>query len=182
MYRFKIEPGLALKPLESRDADALYQMIDQSRSHLRTYLPFIDLTESVNDTKRFVNTTVRDNAIEQSFVSVIMVDEQVAGLVGMNSINWQSKNAMLGYWLGEPFVRKGVMTKATRAIIDYAFNELDLNRVEIRAATTNKASRGVAEKLNFTQEGILREVEWVNGHFVDLVVYGMLKREWQMKE
>lgn len=179
MYRFEIEPGLALKPLELRDTEQLYQVIIDSREHLRVFLPFVDHTKTSEDTKKFVNNAVRDNAIEKSFVSVIMVDDQVAGLVGMNQINWENKNAELGYWLGSSFTRRGIMTKATRAIIDYAFNELNLNRVEIRAAFSNKASRGVAEKLNFVQEGIIRDAEWINDRFVDHVVYGLLKREWQ---
>lgn len=179
VYRFEIEPGLALKPLELRDTEQLYQVIIDSREHLRVFLPFVDHTKTSEDTKKFVNNAVRDNAIEKSFVSVIMVDDQVAGLVGMNQINWENKNAELGYWLGSSFTRRGIMTKATRAIIDYAFNELNLNRLEIRAAFSNKASRGVAEKLNFVQEGIIRDAEWINDRFVDHVVYGLLKREWQ---
>lgn len=55
MYRFEIEPGLALKPLELRDAKALYQLIVQSRSHLRTFLSFADSTKKQEDTEKFVN-------------------------------------------------------------------------------------------------------------------------------
>lgn len=179
MYRFEIEPGLSLKPLELKDAEPLYELIDQSRLYLRTYLSFIDQTQSPMDTNRFVNNTVRDNALQQAFVAVIMVDEQIAGLVGMNQINWLNKTAEIGYWLGEPFINQGVMTKAVQAIIDYGFNQLGLNRMELRATTNNKASRRVAEKLNFVQEGIIREDERLHDHFVDHVLYGILKREWQ---
>jgi ribosomal-protein-serine acetyltransferase len=70
------------------------------------------------------------------------------------------------------------MTKSCRAVINYIFNELELNRVEIRAAVLNKKSRAIPERLGFTQEGIIRSAEWLYDHFVDHVVYGMLRDEW----
>ena len=179
MFLFEIESGLALRPLELGDADALFEMIDQSREHLRVFLPFVDLTESAADTKAFVKQTIQDNADRKSFVVVILVDGAAAGLVGFNQINWLNKHGELGYWLGAPFVRRGVMSKAVRAVTDYGFYELGLNRVELRAATENKASRGVAEKLRFVHEGTIREAEWINDRFVDHAIYGMLMREWQ---
>lgn len=180
MFVYEMGPGLALKPLELSDVDALYALIDQSRSHLRSYLAFVDLTKAVEDTQSFVEKAVRDNVDQKAFTVVIMVDDKVAGLVGFNQINWSNKNAEIGYWLGESFVRRGVMTKAVRVLVDHAFERLDLNRVEIRAATGNQASRGVAEKLGFVHEGTIREKEWVNDRFVDHEIYGMLKRDWQM--
>src|SRR5690625_2013417 len=99
MFRFEIESGLALKPLELDDADALFGMIDQSREHLRGFLAFVDLTENANDTRASVEETVRTNAEQKTFTVVILVDDEVAGLVGFNQINWTNKSAEIGYWL-----------------------------------------------------------------------------------
>src|SRR5690625_6856478 len=82
MFQLEIESGLALKPLELSDADALFRMIDQSREHLREYLAFVDLTESADDTRAFVKETVQANAEQKSFVVVILVGDEVAGLTG----------------------------------------------------------------------------------------------------
>lgn len=179
MFLYEIEPGLALKPLELCDVEALFTLIDESREHLRPYLAFVDFTKVVEDTQSFVENAVRDNADRKAFTVVILVDDKVAGLVGFNQINWLNKNAEIGYWLGKSFVRRGVMTKAVRVLVDHAFDRLGLNRVEIRAATGNQASRGVAEKLGFVHEGTIREMEWVNDRFLDHEIYGMLKSEWQ---
>ncbi len=70
------------------------------------------------------------------------------------------------------------MTRACRALVDYAFAKLQLNRVEIRCATGNLRSQAIPERLGFTREGTLREGEWLYDHFVDLIVYSMLAREW----
>jgi len=72
-----------------------------------------------------------------------------------------------------------ILTKCCTALINHGFNELGLNRIEIKCATGNKKSRTIAEKLNFKREGILRQAEWLNGRFIDLYLYSMLKEEWQ---
>jgi len=63
-------------------------------------------------------------------------------------------------------------------LTDYAFKELNLNKVEIRAALENKKSRGIPERLNFVNEGCNRQAEWLYDHYVDHVIYGMLAEEW----
>jgi ribosomal-protein-serine acetyltransferase len=71
------------------------------------------------------------------------------------------------------------MTKSCIAYINYAFNELKLNRVEIRCAVENSKSRAIPEGLGFKNEGTIREAEWLYDHFVDHIVYGMLARDWK---
>jgi ribosomal-protein-serine acetyltransferase len=66
-------------------------------------------------------------------------------------------------------------------MVNYAFRELGLNRVEIQVATDNMRSRAIPERLGFTQEGILRDDVWLRDRFVDHVVYGMLAREWDQQ-
>lgn len=63
-------------------------------------------------------------------------------------------------------------------MIDYAFNQLKLNRVMIRAATENKKSRSIPERLGFQMEGCNKQSEWLYDHFVDLVIYSILKEDW----
>jgi ribosomal-protein-serine acetyltransferase len=94
-------------------------------------------------------------------------------------IDWAERKVEIGYWLGESFQGKGLMTKACKTLITYAFAELGLNKVEIHCATENIRSCAIPKRLGFTQEGILRDAEWLYDHFVNLVVYGMLAREWQ---
>lgn len=62
-------------------------------------------------------------------------------------INWSNKTAYIGYWLGEEFQGNGIMTKVAKTLTDYAFNELNLNKVEIRAAVENEKSRAIPERL-----------------------------------
>ena len=67
------------------------------------------------------------------------------------------------------------MTQATQVLVDIAFKEYKLNRVEILAAEQNHKSRAIPERLGFIEEGCLHEYEWLYDHFVDHIVYGMLE-------
>ena len=70
------------------------------------------------------------------------------------------------------------MTASCGALIEHAFKELRLNRIEIRCAVDNQKSRSIPVRLCFKEEGFLHEAEWLYDHFVDHVVYAMLAKEW----
>jgi len=70
------------------------------------------------------------------------------------------------------------MTRCCRVLVDHAFSWLGLNRVAIPAAVENSRSRAIPERLGFRQEGIIRDAEWLYDHYVDHVLYAVLKKEW----
>lgn len=96
------------------------------------------------------------------------------------TMNSAIKTAQIGYWLGEEYQGNGIMTDVTRALTDYIFNELKLNKAEIRVASDNKKSRSIPERLGYANEGCIRQAEWLYDHYVDHVVYGILAEEWRM--
>jgi ribosomal-protein-serine acetyltransferase len=85
----------------------------------------------------------------------------------------------IGYWISAKFEGNGIITHSCKALIAYAFNELKLNRVEIRCATENGRSRAIPERLGFKLEGVLRESEWRHTRFYDMAIYGLLQNEWK---
>jgi len=181
MFINQIEPGLALKLIDFQDVDRIYNLTASSRSFLRKWLTWVDHTTKPADTYAFVDGSLRGYAERKSLTTVIIFENEVAGIISFHAIDWQNKKVEIGYWMGERYAGKGIMPKAVRALTDYAFFDLRFNRVEIRAAYFNKPSRRVAEKLSFVQEGCIRDAEWLNDHFVDHVVYGMLARDWPRK-
>jgi len=101
------------------------------------------------------------------------------GKSNTTNLDWTNRKTEIGYWLGESFQGRGLVTKSCRVLIDYAFNELKLNRVEMRCGVENKKSRNIPEKLGFREEGVVRQAGWLHDHFVDYVIYGMLASEWR---
>jgi RimJ/RimL family protein N-acetyltransferase len=85
----------------------------------------------------------------------------------------------LGYCYGERAWGRGYATEAARALLQWAFATLDLNRVQAETDTRNAASARVLEKLGFVREGMLREDCVVDGDVSDSWVYGLIRREWR---
>ncbi|MBM7648529.1 ribosomal-protein-serine acetyltransferase [Bacillus ectoiniformans] len=179
MFIHKIDQETSLKLIEYKDADSLFALTDESRQYLREWLPWIDATKTAEDTKAFIQSSLKGYADNKSLTTIILDKDEVAGVAGFNTLDWANQSAAIGYWLGEGFQGKGIMTKAVKALVDYAFEEMGLNRVEIRAAVENVKSRSIPERLNFKEEGILRQSERLYGRYVDHVVYSMLAEEWK---
>ncbi|MFX4300808.1 GNAT family N-acetyltransferase [Alicyclobacillus tolerans] len=84
----------------------------------------------------------------------------------------------MGYFLGKDYKGKGIITTSVRALLDYIFDVLILNRVVTQCAAENMKSRAIPDRLGFQQEGIARDGQWLYNRYVDLVNYSLLKRDW----
>ena len=102
-------------------------------------------------------------------------------LVGSIAINprEEHRRAEIGYWCAVAHWRRGYTTEAVRAIIDYAFGTLELNRVHAECHGDNPASRRVLEKAGMTCEGSLRQHSFRLGRFADKLQFGILRSEWR---
>jgi ribosomal-protein-serine acetyltransferase len=81
--------------------------------------------------------------------------------------------------VGEEYQGLGIMTRTCKGLIHHAFNELGINRIEIRACTGNEKSRAITERLGFKLEGTIRQAELLHERFHDHVVYGMLAEDFE---
>ena len=168
-----------LRLVEEADAEKLFGLIDRNRQYLRRWLPWVDGNMTINDTLAFIRHSQEQYAGRKGFQTAIWFSDEIAGIIGYHPIDWQNGTVMIGYWLGEQFQGKGIMTESCRALVNYAFDELKLNRVEIRCATGNTKSCAIPVRLQFTEEGVIKEGEWLYDHFVDLVLYRMLAHDWK---
>jgi ribosomal-protein-serine acetyltransferase len=180
MVKIAIEDGLFLKSLELHEAEELLLLVDANRPYLREWLPWLDLTQSIDEMIVFVESTLHQISSNLGFQTAIWHQGQIVGIIGYHHLEWANRSTCIGYWLDERNQGKGIMTKACRALVDYAFDDWKLNRIEIRCAEGNWKSRRIPERLGFRTEGLLREAEWLYDHHVDHVVYGMLTKEWSV--
>src|SRR5699024_10658827 len=156
MYIQEVDQHMTLRMLTIRDAEPLFQLIESSRTYLKEWLPWLSKTRNLTD----VRTTIKE-----SFQTYANQRDLRCGIY-------------IGYWLGKDDQGKSIMTKAVAAFIDYGFNELNLNKIDIRTAFENIKSQMIPKRLNFKQEGHLRQAEWLYDHYVDHLVFGMLKEDW----
>ncbi len=167
-----------LRPLKPEDASELFALVDANRSYLRQWLPWLDSNQTIDDSLNFIRTCLDQAQAKNEFVSAIYDDAELVGLIGLHATNWANRSSVIGYWLAEPQQGKGIITCACKAILNYGFTTLNLNRIEIACATQNFRSQAVAKRLGITYEGTLRDAEWLYDHFVDHRIYSMLQREW----
>lgn len=178
MFGASLRPGVALRLLEERHAPTLFSVIEENRDHL-SGLPFVDATHTEDDSLAFIRSSLEQFARNEGFASGIWRDAALIGVIGTLKIDWLNRRVEIGYWIARAFQGQGIVTDAGRAVVNHAFAEWDLHRVEIQCASTNERSSAVARRLGFTLEGTRREAHLVSGVYYDLQVFGMLKQHWK---
>ncbi|MCV9934447.1 GNAT family N-acetyltransferase [Flavobacterium sp. LS1R47] len=172
-----IDQNLKLELINENHAQPIFDLVDANRTHLRKWLPFVDRMQTVEFAGNFVKGTMQRNNDGNEYAFVIIDNEKVIGRIGIYKIDNQNKIGEIGYWLAENVQGKGIITKSCKAIIDFSFSALQLNRIEIKCGTENFKSKIIPEKLNFTQEGIIRQGELLYEQFIDLNLYSLLKSD-----
>ncbi len=176
--KLEINTNTILRRISTDDAPALFGLVDRNRTHLRTWLPWLDANTSVQDSLDFINHAESQAGEQSGLVMLIEFDRKPVGVIGFNSINPLHRVCEIGYWLDKDHQGLGIMTRSAKRLVDFAFEDLALNKVCLPVATGNARSRAIPEKLGFTIEGISREAEWLYDRFVDHTVYTMLRSEW----
>jgi ribosomal-protein-serine acetyltransferase len=178
MFSHTVREGVVLRLLEERHAAAFYAHVEANRAHLGVWLDEVDRIHSQEDAREFIRQGLQAFASGAGLSLGIWVEGDLAGVVGLGDVQAPNRSAMIGYWLGAGYVGRGLATDAVRVLLDYAFDELGLNRVEITCPSENAPSRAIPERLGFQQEGIRRQMIWLRDKSLDIVIYGMLASEW----
>lgn len=152
----RIDDEVSLQPLAEADAQAYFALAERSRSELAPWLPWMLRTRSADDITQY-QRLLRDRVARgEQLAYAVLVRGSFAGAVDVHDVNPTHAVAQIGYWLGTPFVGRGIMTRAVREAARVAFRDLDLHRLEVLAAVHNARSRAVAVRAGFAQEAVLR--------------------------
>jgi len=168
---------LRLRPFGEADADGLFVM--HSDAAVMRYWDAPPWGERARS-ERFLHGC-RQMAEEGTGARLAVDRASDGAFIGWCSLNrWnpEYRSASLGYCYSDAAWGHGYATEAGRALLGWAFDTLDLNRVQAETDTRNLASARVLEKLGFVREGTLREDCVVNGEVSDSWVYGLLRRDW----
>jgi len=168
---------LLLRPFADDDASALFAL--HGNAHVLRYWDSPPWRERAR-AGRFIAACRR---MAQEGTGARVAIERVAdgafiGWCGIGRWNPDYRSAAITYCLDDAFWRHGYATEAVRALLQWAFDTLDLNRVQAETDTRNAASARVLEKLGFVREGTLREDCIVEGEISDSWIHGLLRRDW----
>jgi ribosomal-protein-serine acetyltransferase len=171
--------GALIRPLEAEDVPELFRLVDANREYLRAWLPWLDATQREEDLQAWA-TAEREKAAAGRAAQFVILDEgQIAGVIGFHEIDRSNRQVDLGYWVAEERQGRGLVTRAVRALLRIAFDDLNLKRVGIKTATENLRSRAIPERLGFRHVGVLPQAERLYDRVVDLDAYALLATEWR---
>ena len=174
---FKIDETTVLRLLRQQDAPELFAATDSNRRHLRAWLPWVDAVLAEADSATFIEATIAQREAGRGPTFAVLRNGAIVGIAGFRPIDPVNRVGEIGYWLTAAAQGAGTMTECCRFLVRYAFLTLDMNRVEIAAATGNHRSRAIPERLGFKFEGVLRQREELYGTFVDHAMYSQLRSE-----
>lgn len=168
---------LHLRPSNATDAQSMFSMLSDPES-MKYWC-----TETISDLEAAVealNKDLESDAQGNSMCWAVCLkgQDKMIGKCILFQFSQQNRRAEIGYLLNRDYWRQGLMHQALEAIIDFAFNTLDLHRIEADVDTQNAASLGLLKKLGFKQEGLFKERWFVYDKWQDSVMLGLLKQDW----
>lgn len=173
--------GMPTRPVTVDDAAALRDLLLASEEHMRPYEPSRATEFFTVEGQRRIIAAQLDDLDAGRTVPLVITDEDgaVAGRVNLNTIvrgAWQS--ALLGYWVGAPFLRRGLATGAVGDALHWAFVSLGLHRVQADVMVENAASQGVLAKHGFVQFGRAKDYLFLNGAWRECLQYQLIATDW----
>ncbi len=164
-----------LRPLKLEDAKTLSEIANeiQVRDYLSNVFPYTDVR-----IEEFIKR-LSSQKVPTDIVLGIEVDGVLVGTTGIHRINWTSRNGYFGIAIyRKEYWNRGIGTEATRLMLKYAFEYLNLHKILLEVYEYNERAIRVYEKVGFRVEGGLRKNHYWKGRYYDVIVMGILQEEY----
>jgi UDP-4-amino-4,6-dideoxy-N-acetyl-beta-L-altrosamine N-acetyltransferase len=169
---------IRLTPLEDSDIDSLYAW--QNSPSLRDLSMGFRFPIQRETVKEWIKN-IREQNSKSRVVFAIRNHSAFLGTVSLHAIDPYQRKALLGICVGDRSERnKGIGFISTSLVLDYAFNALDFRKVSLEVISTNLSAIALYENLGFVREGAKREEYFLDGKCIDVYVYGILRREFNV--
>ncbi len=177
-----INENISIELLHSKYSEELFGLTESNRTYLRKWLPWLDFNKTVQDTEKFIESTIIQYQEGLGPQYAVFYKDKICGVNGFHRIDKINKIGILGFWLDESYTGKGIISLTTRKLLNIGFYEYKLNKIEIRCASENHKSRTIPERLGFKYEATLRQCEFLYNKYVDHAVYSLLSTEYNLLE
>ncbi|MFE3068406.1 GNAT family N-acetyltransferase [Streptomyces sp. NPDC059247] len=181
MFVLPLGDDAQLRPLEPRHAREFLAHIDRSRPHVDPWIPWATFSADLASATSVLQGYADKQAADSARIYGIWRDGTLVGGVMFTSFDAASGVCEIGCWLEADGAGRGLVTRACRALIDWAFGERGMTRVEWWVATGNTRSVEVARRLGMTRDGVLRRRSSYQGARRDIEVWSVLSEEWPVE-
>ena len=164
-----------LRQLRHKDIQTMAPLVTK---HVVRYLVHVPFPYEIEDARRFVNKSRRNFQLkkERIFAIDLVGDGSLVGVISLQKIDRNNKNAQISYWIGKNYWNLGIATESINLLIRHAFCVLRLHKVYANVLATNRASIRVLEKNGLKKEGVLKHSVYKDDKFHDVVLYYKLNR------
>jgi RimJ/RimL family protein N-acetyltransferase len=174
------EERIIVRPYRESDAQDLFDAINESREHIRPWLPFADRHQVIEETRDWINSTRARWVLREDLNMSIWekASGRFLGGTGLHPRAWDIGYFEIGYWLRVSAEGHGYLTAALQLLVEYALTSLKAQRLEIRCDERNTRSAAVARRLGFIQEACLRHDSLSpDGSLRNTLIFGLIPEE-----
>ena len=174
---------LLIRPPQPGDGKVMNDAVCESLDHLKRWMSWARQAPTVEESEAFSRRHAAAFKTRDEDMGLYIFERETGRLIGatgMHSIDWSVPRVEIGYWIRVSETGKGYITEAVRALTDYAFTHIQVERIEIRCEPANTRSAAVAERCGYTLEGRLRnQMRDPEGGLRDTLVFGMIRSDWE---
>jgi len=164
---------LRLRPEKLSDAQEMFAMLsDEESMKYWSDSPVTEEKEALKVLQEDIDSDAQGNSL--CWAITLKGHDQMIGKCILFQFNQKNHRAEIGFLLNREYWRRGLMQQALESVIHFAFNTLNLHRIEADVDPDNAGSLGILEKLGFQREGLFRDRWLLNGEWVDSVMLGLI--------
>ena len=174
--------NITLKKITLDNSKIKFDTIIENKDFLQEWLEWPKFYHEEKNVIDYVSSIIDRFNNDEEYVYDIYYNDEFTGCIGLQNISKMDNRCEIGYWLSKKYNGKGIMTSAVKAILEYAFNELNFHKVSILCAPLNHKSNAIIKRCGLELEAVLRENELLNGKYIDSNLYSVLKDEWNSRK
>ncbi len=164
---------LILRELKIEDLEDFSKVgNDKEISYFSNYIPYPLTGDKAKKVAEKIIEGARKKKRDHYELAILLKKgKKLIGMVNIYSLNYKDKKAKIGYWIGKHYRRKGYAFEASKSMIEFAFSNLNLNKITGNTLAENKASNNLLKKLGFKKMGIAKKDRFVDGKFMDCNIW-----------
>ena len=178
MVYSRINETLELELVSPYNAEKILEIVNRNREHLSRYLSWVDETKTIEPIIENTRKALISYADMNGIAYVIKLNGEIIGRISIWEAEKETCIFEVGYWIDKEYERKGIMTACVKRVIGIGFKYLKAKKIEICCIDENIGSNRIPQKLGFTKEGIRRKSNKIGNKIYDMIIYGLLEREY----